>query len=426
MSGQDRGDYIANLIRQKNCTPVISNQMILDLLFGKNRLISLEVKDTDELDQGRMSADLHHQLGEAGLSLETNVRVQIESRGKKWNLIDRQGEYCMRRNNNTLDVETKSVAQAWADEIDYPLTDGNNLTRVVQFDAVENGDLAKWRYLEFLKRRLLFLERQGAGNHQTSQSEIEQQHADNNRESHNNIEQKHTGTNQTFLDNVERQLDRMNFTQLAVDQLHRPSFSEPQNGDSISILARLDLPVYITTSHHRILEAALEAIGKTPHTEVYRWREDLKIPPEATVDLRYEPTVDIPLVYHLFGVDTCVASLVLTEDDHLDFLVSIMRDFDDATVIPNHLRDAISKSMILLLGYDIHGWDLKIFLKGLIENTHKHPDSIAIQIDPADGRQILDVARFSAYVQQYFKRVRFDVIWSAPEDFIAALGEKMK
>jgi hypothetical protein len=396
MFDQDRVDHIAYKIRQKNCTPVISNQMVLDQLFGKKRLYWIGYNGDDGLENGGISPELMHQFSEASLQVSSEARVQVETPGEAWTILDGQYEYIVRRNGQSLSVETRTVAHVWADEVNYPLADGGNLTRVAQYYAVESGNLAKWRYLEFLKKRLLFSERQSKG------------------------------ANQVYLDNVEKQMDRLTFTQLAVEQLRRPSFADQPDGNPIGILARLELPVYITTSHHRLLEEALNATGKKARTEAYRWREDLKIPQEFAVDLRYEPTVDSPLVFHLFGIDNVDESLVLTEDDHLDFLVSIMRDFNDTAVIPNHLRDAISTSMLLLLGYEIHGWDLKTFLKGLIEPTEKHPESIAIQIDPADGRQIRDVRRFNEYVQQYFKRVKFEVVWSAPEDFIADLSDRLK
>lgn len=328
MLDQIQVNYITSQIRQQNCTPVISNQLVLDMLFGKY-----------------------------------------------------------------------NMAPAWADDIGYPMEDRTNLTRMAQFLYVQQGDLAKWSYLDFLKRYLLRLEQEKAN------------------------------VNRTFLETVAKQVDRLTFTQLAHDQLHALNFAaqEGQTGDNpLSILARLDIPVYITTSHHSFLEEALKALGKQPKAEAYCWREDLNVPEEYAVDLKFAAQVGAPVVYHLYGIDSHNTSLVLTEDDHLDFLVSIARDFDNTQIVPNHVRDAISKSVLLLLGYEVHGWDLKTFLKGLIENRTKHPDSVAIQIDPTNSGQIRDMQRFSDYIRGYFKRVRFDVIWAKPEDFITALWNKLQ
>ena len=239
MLDKDRVDHIAYKIRQKNCTPVISNQMVLDQFFGKKRLYRVEADDTHSLDDGKLSPELVQQFGEASLQISANAQVQVELPEEMWTLLDGKHEYLIRRNGQALHVETRSVGQVWADEVNYPLADSSNLTRVAQYYAVESGNLAKWRYLEFLKKRLLLAERQS------------------------------TGANQVFLDNVEQQMDRLTFTQLAVEQLRLPRAVDPADGNPIGILAGLELPVYITTSHHRLMEEGLNAIGKTARTEVY-------------------------------------------------------------------------------------------------------------------------------------------------------------
>ena len=319
-------EYIASQIRAKGCTPVIGNQLILDLLFGKN-----------------------------------------------------------------------SVAQAWADEINYPLADGHNLTRVAQFLSVQekSPEIAKWSYLEFLKRRLLDFERMKPD------------------------------ANVAFLEDIKKQVESMSFTELAIDQLHYPNFTE-QTESPLSILASLNIPVYVTTSHHCFLEAALKAVGKSPRTEVYSWREGLNIPEEVSVDLAFEPTVETPLVHHLHGIDSASQSLVLTEDDHFDFLVSITRDFTDTRLFPSSVRKAMSNTVLLLLGYEIHGWDLKTIFKVLMENTPKHPLSVAIQFDPTDSNQIRDIELFRKYLQDYFDRVKFEVVWATTEEFMATLWQKLQ
>ena len=41
-------------------------------------------------------------------------------------------------------------------------------------------------------------------------------------------------------------------------------------------LAKLNLPVYVTTSYYDFLEKALEHAGKQPRTEISYWRDNLK------------------------------------------------------------------------------------------------------------------------------------------------------
>ena len=136
------------------------------------------------------------------------------------------------------------VVQAWADEINYPLADNDNLTRVAQFLSVTMQDptRAKSRYLHFLEQSLL------------DQAKTE------------------PDADQSFLGDLGRELRGLTFSQLAIDRLHCPDFSEaPDN--PLSILATLDIPVYLTTGYHHFIESALRAAAKSPRTEVYCCQE---------------------------------------------------------------------------------------------------------------------------------------------------------
>jgi hypothetical protein len=297
--------------------------------------------------------------------------------------------------NNSL-FGDHNVVRAWADNLNYPLADNDNLTRVAQFLSVTKQDStrAKSSYLQFLKQSLLELARGMAD------------------------------ANQNFLDQVKGELRGLTFSQLATERLRYPDFNEEKD-NPLSILAALDIPVFLTTSYHYFMEAALKAVGKTPHTEVYCWQEGLEkdVPPEFRTDPDFEPDVQIPLVYHLHGIDDYPDSLVLTEDDYLEFLVNVTRDFN-TDAIPSRVRNALSSSLLLLLGYDLHAWDLRVLLQGLIKDKPLRPRSFAIQLVPSGEDRIKNTARFQEYLQNYFGQVRFDVYWGDPQSFMKTLWEE--
>jgi len=288
------------------------------------------------------------------------------------------------------------VVRAWADSIDYPLADGDNVTRVAQFLSVTRQDPARARfsYLQFLKQSLLDAAR------------------------------REPGADQSFLEEVKSELRALTFSQLAADRLRRPDFGQARE-TLLGVLATLDIPIYLTTSHHRFIEAALRAAGKTPRTEVYCWREGLEqhIPPECTSDPAFEPEVASPLVYHLHGVDDYPDSLVLTEDDYLEFLVNVTQDFG-TEAIPTTVRTALSSGLLLMLGYELYAWDLRVLLQGLIKNKPLRPRSVAIQLMPGPEAGVKDSARFQAYLGEYFGQVGFYVYWGDPQTFLETLREK--
>ncbi len=300
--------------------------------------------------------------------------------------------------NDTL-FGNDNLVQAWSTHISYPLTDCDNLTRAAQFLSITERDpvQAKNDYLLFLNRQLLKFVRAKSGD------------------------------KPAFLDKakLKRDVKTLSLSQLATNRLNYPDFKEEQD-NPLNILASLDLPIYLTTSHHHFMEAALTAMSKTPRTEVYCWRDDLKdnLPPEYLIDQDFEPTVENPLVYHLHGIDDYPDSLVLTEDDHLEFLVNVTRHFKKADFIPSTIRNALSSSQLLLLGYELHAWDLRVLLQGLIKDLPRRSRSFAIQLPHTDIEGVNDPQEFQNYLHQYFDQAKFDIYWGTPQSFMQTLWEK--
>ncbi len=136
--------------------------------------------------------------------------------------------------------------------------------------------------------------------------------------------------------------DKLPFTDIAL-QLEHPPFSKGQE-NPLLLLADLPLPVYLTTSYHNLMEAALKKNGKSPRSEFCRWSKSLEgIPSVFKTDSKYEPSKDEPLVYHLYGTDEHPDLLVLTEDDYLDFLVTISANND---AIAPRVRQALADSSL--------------------------------------------------------------------------------
>lgn len=289
----------------------------------------------------------------------------------------------------------QNVAQAWAESINYPFeADRDNLTRVAQFLSVTTKDplQAKSDYLRFLNRKLL------------------------------EVAATQPGAEADYLAQVRREARGLTFSQLATERLKTPHFA-PESDHPLCVLASLDIPIYLTTSQHRFIEAALEALQKTPRTEVYCWREGLveNISPDCRTNLDYEPAVKAPLVYHLHGLDDHPDSLVLTEDDHLEFLVNVTQDIRRPDVIPSTVRNALSNSLLLLLGYDLHAWDLRVLLQGLIRGRTRRSRSFAIQLEPSEAQGVTDTDEFCKYLQEYFDQVQFNVYWGDPYNFTQEL-----
>jgi hypothetical protein len=176
-------------------------------------------------------------------------------------------------------------------------------------------------------------------------------------------------------------------------------------------LAVAPLPIYITTSYHNFLEVALKKARKDPQTEICRWHDGLNtIPSVFEREAFYEPTPEQPLVYHLHGFDQYPKSLVLTEDDHLDFLTNISRDQE---AIHQRVNQALTESSLVILGYSVRQWDFRVLFRGVIK-----PRPQPVQVTNVVAIQLERIPLEKEFVEKYLHHVRFEVEWASPVEFI--------
>jgi hypothetical protein len=194
--------------------------------------------------------------------------------------------------------------------------------------------------------------------------------------------------------------------------------------DPLRLLARLPLPIYVTTSQSDFLERALEAEGKKPRTQICFWSGEISsAAPEHRTDLDYLPTVTNPLVYHLYGLEDYPQTMVVSEDDYLNFLIAMVEDTNTLNpVVPLSLRRALGESHLLLLGYHLRDWDFRVMFRFLLKFRRDEfsPRGMVIQLKK-DDRHIENIEKSLDYLGRYFDRRKFDVEWNDSEKFIQKL-----
>lgn len=287
------------------------------------------------------------------------------------------------------------VVETWAAEMDYPLEDHHNLQRVSQYASINSRDSlsAKEDFLEFLKFRIIEKSRQSVPDDELD-----------------------------FIDELEEELYDLTFSEVAT-RLGHPRYDSPED-DPLRILAELPLPIYLTTNYCTFMEDALKAAGKKPNTAICYWHETLDDEDFTSIfdeDPDYHPTVESPLVFHLHGIDAIPSSLVLTEDDYMDFLIKIASDNE---AIPRRIMQALADSSILLLGYQLNGWDFKSIFRGLITSKRGSRRLLSLSIQyQLEQEEITSRREVQEYLKQYFNRANFDVYWGDTQSFMKELWE---
>lgn len=196
-----------------------------------------------------------------------------------------------------------------------------------------------------------------------------------------------------------------------------PDFTAP--GEPHMILARMPLPVFITTNYDDSMYQALVAAGKDPRREVCRWNRSpaLAAEPSPLADPLYTPTPADPLVFHLHGRLGLPESLVLTEDDYLDFLVAISRD---AALLPHQIHRALAGTSLLFIGYRLADWDFRVIHRGLVAATEASLRRLSVTVQLAAENEARD------YLDRYFGALKLRVYWGTAAAFALELDERWK
>ena len=275
------------------------------------------------------------------------------------------------------------IAQTWADEHDYPFNDRDNLTRVALYMASSQGpDFPRYELLDTLMEE--FTKRVPQGMRPEEE-----------------------------YDTLTDLISAIGWQDLTADNPNEPH----------RVLASLNLPLYLTTNPDSFMVEALKAAGKEPAREFCPWNEMLYGSPSLFEDdPDYEPSSEEPLVYHFFGDDTEVDSLLVTEDDYLDYLVQISSEMER---IPDYIWATLTDSSLMFLGYSLGDWEFRVLMRGLIatrEQRHRFKH-VGVQLE-LTGIKESDVADVQAFLQQYLQNANINIFWGSTAQFIAELREQ--
>ena len=355
---------------------------------GENQTSSLETEGADLLDDRELDFD-HETI----IPIISNSFRMEQIFKHISTLTEKIAQTPRRRSPDEVPSVYQQLTREWADSIQYPLPDDSDLARVAQYFQVRNAkDLgqAKRKYLHFLRSYLL-----------------------NPRSPKDAPPPK---PRETFSDTVA--------------ELGYPEF--PQGiEDPLWQLAKLPLPIYITTSYFNFLERALLLAGKTPRTQVCSWSGGKAQKAEHLPDADLEPTPEMPVVYHLFGLEDYPSTMVLSEDDYMNWQISVTEELSQqitnttAPGIPLQLRDALAAkdALLVILGYNFQDWEFRMLFR-FICKFRKGEDfryGTVIQLEPRPkNTEYRDNAL--GYLRQYFDIKRSDVKWTTAETYIERLS----
>ena len=376
-----------------------------------------------------------------------------------------------------------SLIQAWADDIGYPMISSFHITRLAQYLSTVSDDLAaKEEFLSFSKRLLvnsLPEKANGIGRVELMRTTFTQLAVDLEELSFDDPSSHPfsvlanlplpiyiTTSYYTFLEEALRAAGKAPRTEICYWQDELRATPRHENGTGANVLSQVrailterfdDEEIRTLCFDLNIDYESLTGMGKagkvreliayvkryqrlhdlTEH--VQRQRPDINwsfakepevptfaasqdsMPSVFDLDRHYEPTPQEPLVYHLHGIETVPASIVLSEDDYLDFLVKVSWD---NTVIPPRIAEALTDSSLLLLGYQLQDWDFRVIFRGLISRKRSSRRLLSLAIQLSLGKEQPEISSTDEaedYLEKYFDKANFKIYWGETEEFTEEL-----
>jgi SIR2-like domain len=210
-----------------------------------------------------------------------------------------------------------------------------------------------------------------------------------------------------------------------------PKFEDPD--ELHRVLAELPFSVYITTNYDDFMFQALEVVSKSPRLEICRWNEAKKqrtsLNDASNEENKFLPVPNHPVVYHLHGHLDDTNSIVISEDDYLNFLIKISEDSD---LIPGYVAPAFTNSTFLFIGYSLEDMNFKVlfrkFAGEMLRGTgDRH---VSVQIAPRRFETPMKLkARAEKqieYLQKQLSDQKVKVYWGSANEFARELRKRWK
>jgi hypothetical protein len=146
--------------------------------------------------------------------------------------------------------------------------------------------------------------------------------------------------------------------------------------DALKNLAALPFQIVINTSVGLSAEKAFKGAKSQTYVDYY----------DRTAQAREhlpDPSSDAPILYNLFGSLAQPSSMILSENDRLDFLISII---SENPPLPPKLTSALCdpRQSFLFLGFNLGQWQLKMLMYAVLRKVQRNNKSFALELERND------------------------------------------
>ncbi len=198
--------------------------------------------------------------------------------------------------------------------------------------------------------------------------------------------------------------------------------------DPYRLAAQLDAKLFVVASPDNLLEEALKAEGKAPETFFFNWREKAQAG-DVAMEKDGDPDPAHPLVFHIFGFFRDEDSLVLTEDDYFEYLISLIQY---KPRIPGVVGHQTTSTSLLFLGFQLTDWNFRVLYRLIMSQEGssklKQLTHVAVQVDPEEDA-LINPRAARKYLEEYFGSSgpeKVHIFWGSAAEFLKELNAQLE
>jgi SIR2-like domain len=203
---------------------------------------------------------------------------------------------------------------------------------------------------------------------------------------------------------------------MMIDALTPLSVDVDDTDHPLGILASLPFQIYMTTNYDTRMTDALVRVGKAAcRNQCYWYNRSAQWGAR-----RMNPSVQSPIVYQWHGSVEEVDSLVLTEDDYIDFLVAMTRS---RSLVPPLVAGATAASCLLMIGHRMADINLRVILRSF--DTTLRPLSIFVRhLRTGEQPSAAQAQAEQQELTRYLGGNRVEVFYGSAQDFTIELRDR--
>lgn len=211
-----------------------------------------------------------------------------------------------------------------------------------------------------------------------------------------------------------------------IDRIHKRAANRlavKQHDDTHALLADLPIKYYLTTNYDDLIyEAFIKYFPqKKPRYAFPRWNEALEGLEDETPldDGNYSPSVDEPFIYHFHGRHDEWRSIVLNEDDYIEFLANLGRK----KIIPEIVLKAIGLNSLVLIGYSLEDVTLRTIIAIKQTMVRFRGRGATVLVTPSNVAQGKE-REARDYLKKRMGGMNMSIYWGDANRFVRELHEK--